>query len=540
MPRACEADGDASDCEVDDGSGGLFDFGSMITNAITSFLGDLIEQVMKPIREFLADTLLATPDVTQHRDIQRLWKSTLGITLGVYVLFVTAGGVTVMGHETVQTRYALRHIAPRLLLGLAAGTASLTVMGKAVGLSNALAHAILAADMSDAGQGLVERALPFALFGAAGVKIYLLLLAVMVLALVVAVLIGFMMRVAVMALLAVAAPLMLACHAHPVTEPVARLWWKALGGCMAIQVAQSLTFVLALKLFFAPGATAVGIPRADELGTMLAGTALFWVLFKIPGWTLQIVLRGSPASAPFAPAGLRMLKNLAMYRLLAQATPVGGLLAAAGAGGRSGGFGFGPRRRPPGGGPGPGGGSGGSPGGPGNGGNPTGQPPASQPGRGLRARGQRLLSEGRAVLTRFGITPPSAAPPQNQAAPAPPARPGPRAVVHPAQARHRQQLALPIHAPRVPARPGQATQLWLPVPAEHVPTRPATQAPGGHSPRTPGSPPRLSPGSAPTPTPPANRSPRGRQTVLPIRVDRVRVRPPRPVQLRLPLEPPWR
>ncbi|MER5477531.1 hypothetical protein ABT026_11230 [Streptomyces sp. NPDC002734] len=531
MPRACEADGDTSDCEVDDGSGGLFDFGSMVTNAITSFLGDLIEQVMKPIREFLADTLLATPDVTQHRDIQRLWKATLGITLGVYVLFVTAGGITVMGHETVQTRYALRHIAPRLLLGLAAGTVSLTVMGKAVGLSNALAHAILASDMGDAGQGLVERALPFALFGAAGIKIYLLLLAVMVLALVVAVLIGFMMRVAVMALLAVAAPLMLACHAHPVTEPVARLWWKALGGCLAIQVLQSLTFVLALKLFFAPGATAVGIPRSDELGTMLAGTALFWVLFKIPGWTLQIVLRGSPASAPHAPAGLRMLKNLAMYRLLTQATPLGRLLAA-GAGGRSGGFGFGPRRRPPGGGPGNGTGSGGVPGGPGSGGNPAGQPPASQPGRGLRARGQRLLSEGRAVLTRFGITPPAAAPPRSQAGPAPPARPGPRAVAHPAQARHRQQLALPIHAPRVPARPGQATQLWLPVPAERVPAC--------HSPRAPGSAPRPSPGIAPTAAPPANRSPRGRQTVLPIRVDRVRVRPPRPVQLRLPLEPPRR
>ncbi|MGH1555525.1 hypothetical protein ACRAWF_38065 [Streptomyces sp. L7] len=74
----------------------------MIVNAITSFLGLLIEQIMKPIREFLADTLLATPDVTQHADIKRLWTSTLGITAGIYVLFVTAGGITVMGYETVR------------------------------------------------------------------------------------------------------------------------------------------------------------------------------------------------------------------------------------------------------------------------------------------------------------------------------------------------------------------------------------------------------------------------------------------------------
>ncbi|UZJ33452.1 hypothetical protein [Streptomyces endophytica] len=106
-------------CVKDTSSGwdALTDFPGMIVDAITSFLGLLIEQVMKPVREFLADTLLATPDVTKHADVKRLWAAMLKITFGVYVLFVTAGGVTVMGYETVQTRYALKQILPRLLLG---------------------------------------------------------------------------------------------------------------------------------------------------------------------------------------------------------------------------------------------------------------------------------------------------------------------------------------------------------------------------------------------------------------------------------------
>ncbi|WP_234371829.1 MULTISPECIES: hypothetical protein [unclassified Streptomyces] len=95
----------------------------------------LIEQVMKPVHEFLADTLLATPDVTKHADVKRLWAAMLKITFGIYVLFVTAGGITVMGYETVQTRYALKQILPRLLLGAVAATTSLTVMGKAIGLA---------------------------------------------------------------------------------------------------------------------------------------------------------------------------------------------------------------------------------------------------------------------------------------------------------------------------------------------------------------------------------------------------------------------
>ncbi|MFE7276828.1 hypothetical protein [Streptomyces sp. NPDC057623] len=536
----------------------------MIVNAITSFLGLLIEQIMKPVREFLADTLLATPDVTKHADIKRLWTAMLGITAGIYVLFVTAGGITVMGYETVQTRYALQQIAPRLLLGFIAAATSLTVMGKAISLSNGLAHAIMAIDMSDAGQGMVERVLPFALFGAAGLKLYLLLLAIMMIALVLAVLIGFLVRVAVMALLAVAAPLMLACHAHPLTDPVARLWWRGLAGCLVIQVAQSMTFVLALKLFFAPGATTLGIPHSDQLGTMLAGVALFWVLFKIPGWTLQVVLRGTPVHNPHAPAGVRILKHLALYRLMDHYLP-GVRLPRHRPGG--GGGGGGARFRPGRGGP---GGSGAGRPGPGRGG---GRPPApgpgrgSGPGRGVRGWGRALLARGRGALARPGGRPgpagrpapgaPAAsgghragtggahptpatastrgAAPRARAGraprrPGPAAAPlartpgGPRAVTHPTQAQRHRQLALPITAQRAPARPGRPTQLWLPIRAE----RAAAEPPAAQT--LPATPP------LPRPAP----APRARQLALPIPARRVRTRPPRPMQLRLPLEPPRR
>ncbi|MCL7377042.1 hypothetical protein [Streptomyces sp. 35G-GA-8] len=531
----------------------------MIVNAITSFLGMLIEQIMKPVREFLADTLLATPDVTRHADIKKLWTAMLGITAGIYVLFVTAGGITVMGYETVQTRYALQQIVPRLLLGMAAAATSLTVMGKAISLSNALAHAIMATDMADAGQGMVERVLPFALFGAPGLKLYLLILAIMMIALVLAVLIGFLVRVAVLALIAVAAPLMLACHAHPLTDPVARLWWRALAGCLVIQVAQSMAFVLALKLFFAPGATTLGIPRSDQLGTMLAGVALFWVLFKIPGWTLQVVLRGTPVHNPHPPTAVRMLKHLAMYRLMDHYLPGMSLLRHR-PGGGGGGAGYGPGRSGPGGGgvrpgrSGPGG----------RGGSGHGRPRSAGQGRGGDVRGRVLLAGGRAALGRPGgagrPTPGAPAAPDGRrvgavlAASTPAAagargaavpRPGrassrlrtpsaaslartpggPRAVIHPAQARRTRQLALPVAVRRTPARSPRSTQMWLPIRADRTPALPQAAA----SVRA----------TAPSPPRPA-RVPRARQLVLPVPATRVRVRPPRPMQLRLPLEPPRR
>ncbi|WP_249416520.1 hypothetical protein [Streptomyces sp. TS71-3] len=504
---------------------------------------------MRPVREFLADTLLATPDVTRHADIKRLWAAVLGITTGIYVVFVTAGGITVMGYETVQTRYALRQIAPRLLLGMAAAASSLTVMRQAIGLSNALAHAIMATGMSDAGQGMVERVLPFALFGVPGLKLYVLLLAILMIALVLAVLIGFLVRIAVMALLAVGAPLMLACHAHPLTDPVARLWWRGLAGCLVIQVAQSMTFVLALKLFFAPGATTLGIPKSDQLGTVLAGVALFWVLFKIPGWTLQVILRGTPVHNPHAPTGVRILKHLALYRLMDHYLP--GMRLLRGRGGPAGGAGFGSSLRgglgggggaprgPTGGRPGSGGGNrprpggsgggGGRPGpgpGPGHGwpggaggrrpessgGGPRrGRPLAGGPGpgggRGRGAAGQRTSGAAAGSGTHRSATARTQAVPASSATPGAASRPG-----HTSQSRS----------------PGSAHVVGTSIGPSAGP--PAAQPRGARRPT-------LSSAAQPVPTRAAS-APRARQLALPVPAARVRVRPPRPVQLRLPLEPP--
>lgn len=414
MPPACKAYGYS--CEDDSFSlGGLLDIPGMVEDAITGFLGSLVEQVMKPVREMLADTLLATPDVTSQGDVKQLWTTMLGITGGLYVLFVTAGGITVMGYETVQARYTLKQIAPRLLMGMVAAATSLTVMGKAIGLSNAVAHAIMATDMSDAAQGAIKRALPLPTNPSS--ELLLVILGLVAGVLVLATLIGFLVRVAVMALLAVCAPLALACHAHPLADPIARMWWRGLAGCLAIQVTQSMTFILSLRLFFAPGATSLGLPTLDGLDTTLAGLALFWVLFKIPGWTLQVVLRGSPVQPPRAPAPVHMPKHLAMYQLLGPyvygrrppgrpGRPTGGL-------GRGGGGPRGPGGRPPGG-----------------GGRPGGPPSAGGPGRGAGSR-----PRGRGPGPRKGAaTPPPRPAPASPGPPAAGARPPVTSTAAPAEA----------------------------------------------------------------------------------------------------------
>ena len=76
----------------------------------------------------------------------------------------------------------------------------------------------------------------------------------------------------------------LVCHALPQTEGLAQLWWRAFAGLLAVQVAQSLVLVTAVRVFLATGGPAdLGIASTGGLVDLLVSACLCWVLVKIPG-----------------------------------------------------------------------------------------------------------------------------------------------------------------------------------------------------------------------------------------------------------------
>ena len=104
----------------------------------------------------------------------------------------------------------------------------------------------------------------------------------------------YVVRLALVVLLIVAAPICLVCHALPQTEGLARLWWRAFSGTLAVQVAQSLVLVTALRVFLASGGPAnLGIASTGGLVDLLVSACLCWVLVKIPAWVSRVVFSGS-------------------------------------------------------------------------------------------------------------------------------------------------------------------------------------------------------------------------------------------------------
>lgn len=75
-------------------------------------------------------------------------------------------------------------------------------------------------------------------------------------------------------------------HALPQTEWIAYFWWRAFGGCLAIQIVQSLTLITAMRVFLAPGGFTFFGPTASGLVNLIVSVALMYILFKIPFWVL--------------------------------------------------------------------------------------------------------------------------------------------------------------------------------------------------------------------------------------------------------------
>ena len=290
-------------------SPGLFDITGHITAAIDSWFRDLVTAALDPILTLLGHTLLATPNVTAQSRVGELWRMTEGIADAFLVLFVLVGGAIVMGHETVQTRTAIKDVLPRIVIAGIAVNASLSLAGLAISTADSLSQAVLGQGVDPSGAAVVLRQLVLGSLADGGIFVVLLGGVVAVLAIVV--LATYVVRLALVILLVVAAPICLVCHALPQTEGLAKLWWRAFFGVLAVQVAQSLVLVTALRVFLASGGPAnLGIASTGGLVDLLVSACLCWVLVKIPSWVSRFVFSGSRGHSGVG----RVVRDVIIYK----------------------------------------------------------------------------------------------------------------------------------------------------------------------------------------------------------------------------------
>ncbi len=312
---------------------GFTDLGGCVTNAINSFFRGVVTAALNPLLELLSNTLLTTPELDTLPGLAGLWSNSWQILLACYGLLVLIAAIVIMSFESLQTHYTAKEIAPRIVVGFLAGALSLWVATRAVEVTNGVSRAVLAGpdggggvDPAGAGQALRDITL-----GSLNDGVFVLFVGVFLVGMLLALLVGYVIRVALTIILVAGAPLALMFHALPQTEHIAYWWWKALGSCLAIQVVQSLTLITAMRVLLVPGGFTPFGTTQNGLVNLLVACALMYVLHKIPFWVLGSI-RGGGGGRSFVGS---LVRGFVAYKTLGLISGRAGKGAAgASAGGR--------------------------------------------------------------------------------------------------------------------------------------------------------------------------------------------------------------
>jgi hypothetical protein len=274
----------------------FWDIPGQIKKAIDDWFRHLVTDALNPALELVGKTLLSTPQVVNAGRVGQLWAYSLGIADALLVLLIVIAGALVMGHETVQSRYALKDALPRLAFAAIVANASLALSGQLIGIADAFSFGFLAGGVDPAQASASLQQFIVGAVASGGIFLIFLGLACAVVAVILLVL--YIVRAALIVVLVCAAPLMLIAHALPQTEGLARLWWRGMTAALGVQVAQAFLLATAVRIFFtSEGHSALGLSVTGSLIDLLVALCLLWLLVKVPFWAKELAFSNRPSLA---------------------------------------------------------------------------------------------------------------------------------------------------------------------------------------------------------------------------------------------------
>ncbi|RSN56669.1 hypothetical protein [Actinomadura sp. WAC 06369] len=300
------------------------DVGCKAKEAVNGWFADLVSSAAGTVFDLLGATVLGTPelDAPEMSRARELWGVAQTIANTCFVLVITAGGVLLMaGHSLPGTELTPGQLVARVVGAFLASNLSLIVLGYAISLANGLSRALLTMGAESIDPGVVAEVI--AGYIAAQLvpsNLFPVLIALGAVVLALCLVFVYIVRVALTIVLIAAAPIALMLHALPVTDGLARLWWRGITGLLAIQVCQSLVLATAFRLLFTDSeddrGSVLGLPSVGDVTDLLLAVCLLWLMVRIPAWVARTVWR--PAQ-PRLLSGL--LKSLVLYRLMGRLLP---------------------------------------------------------------------------------------------------------------------------------------------------------------------------------------------------------------------------
>ena len=253
---------------------------------LLEWLSERVLDVLEFVMGVLAATVFVVPNVATLPQVRGIWSQNLAIVNTAYVLAIIAAGIVAMTHETIQVRYSIKDLLPRVVLGAVAANFSLTWCGMLLDTGNALTHAVAGQPLADTGSpGVIRDQLVAALVDPQ-VALLTLLVAGVATVLLFVLVFQWIIRFGVLLVLAVVGPFALAAYCLPQLDTAAGLWWRTLLGTLGTHLLQALTLYTGLAVFLSPDAQLPSLLpalAASQVGNLLVLLVLLFTCVKIPG-----------------------------------------------------------------------------------------------------------------------------------------------------------------------------------------------------------------------------------------------------------------
>jgi hypothetical protein len=254
-------------------------------DGILDWFAQLLLDSLNTMIAVITDVLLITPNVTGLPQVQALTGRAVLIVDTVFVLvFLAAGVLTMTNQGDERSRYTVKDLIPRCVVGFITAHFSQLIAGRMIDLANALTGALTEQNLNSDGAFQAMRT-HITTAGQTGGIVFLVCVTI-ILFLLAATACSAIVRFALALVLTAGAPIALACHALPQTDPVARLWWRSFAGVLAVPILQGFVLFAAQWMLLDPQAMLplLGLPfEPGSVFNLFVVMVLLWICVKVPG-----------------------------------------------------------------------------------------------------------------------------------------------------------------------------------------------------------------------------------------------------------------
>lgn len=268
-----------------------------LMDGLVGWLAEKVVELLGGLVAFLASSLFTSPDVTVLPQVTSIAGKSALVVDACFVLAIIAVGVVTMTGDSIETRYTIKQLIPRLVVGFVMSAFSVPLTGQLVTTANALTVSMTGTTApTTATVDFVKTRITAALTDE-GNALLVAIIGLLIVVLMFMLVGTWLTRVGILVVLAGTAPVALACYATPWTQGVADLWWRTILGCLATPTLQAVSFAAGIDLLINPEANLpilLGLPGSDILNLLLV-LGVLWVTVKIPSMMRRYVTsRGSP------------------------------------------------------------------------------------------------------------------------------------------------------------------------------------------------------------------------------------------------------